>query len=196
MPEDNDDLEALLQESDDDSDLIKKLRGHLKTMSGSVKDATDKAQKAEREALLAKAGVDSLKPIQREALEGQLTKLEDVDVDKVRNLASELGFISAESGNNSGEDENGNQQQQQQGQQQTQQQQEGQPQMGLEAHVRDSMSSMMGMETAVGTGGAGEELNFEQKMRKAAKDGGAEALRNLILNEGSAHGVEHEWKTT
>lgn len=91
----DDDLEDddLLNETDQDTDLVRRLRRQLKTASKKAKTADDleaenRTLKGER--LIAQAGLDNLTERQRQALLREVG--DEIDADKLRAAAVDLGW--------------------------------------------------------------------------------------------------------
>jgi hypothetical protein len=86
MPESVDDL---LEEHEDDTDLIKRLRKHIKTISTENRDL-------KHSNLIHEAGISKLSPRQIKAVLKSFDDGEKIDKDTVRAAADELGFLKTE----------------------------------------------------------------------------------------------------
>lgn len=89
----NENIEELLQDADGDSDLVKKLRGVIRNQQKAVKEATEAAQKVQREQVFRTVGLnpnEGLSKLFYETYNGELSE------EAVREAAQGYGLVKPE----------------------------------------------------------------------------------------------------
>lgn len=89
----NENIEELLQDSEGDSELVKKLRGVIRNQQKSVKEATEAAQKVQREQVFRTVGLDPNEGMSKlfyETYNGELSE------EAVREAAQGYGLVQAQ----------------------------------------------------------------------------------------------------
>lgn len=89
----NENIEELLQDSEGDSELVKKLRGVIRNQQKSVKEATETAQKVQREQVFRTVGLDPNEGMSKlfyETYNGELSE------DAVREAAQGYGLVQTQ----------------------------------------------------------------------------------------------------